>query len=332
MKTFLVGVTALAIVLGAATAQSETAVDVEPLNMEEFTRIADGTTIALDANVRASLAELVAAVPEEQHRQFQPGVRERLVDVNSELTLKDVSSVLMLDDATPVLAMLGDHDDPVLRFTVNATLAGRGDSGAAAAVYDVLHSEAPTHEQKRVLATWAAGIGLHPATDTPETIAQHMSSMMSGEPKIKAGEPAPDFEVKDVEGKTLKLKELRGRTVLLHFWTTSCGPCIAGFPMLKERLAAFPESDLVVIAVSIDESGDREKAMEAIRDHALPWHNVLDGGGWGGTLARAYGVNRLPLDIVIDVQGVVRSYETGDLAKVIADGKSNKATGVIRAK
>jgi thiol-disulfide isomerase/thioredoxin len=233
--------------------QAETAVDAEPLKMEELMRIVDGTKIALDAKVRASLAELVVAVPEEQHRQFQPGVRERLVDVNSELTLKDVAAVLMLDDATPVLAMLDDHQDPVLRFMVNATLAGRGDSDAAAAVYDVLHSEAPTLEQKRVLATWAAGIGLHPATDTPETIAQHMSSMMSGEPKIKAGEPAPDFDVKDLDGQSLKLEELRGRTVLLHFWAMSCGPCIVGFPMLKEQLAAFPESDLVVIAVSIDE-------------------------------------------------------------------------------
>jgi peroxiredoxin len=320
----------LAITLGAATVHAETAVDVEPLNMEEFTRIADGTKIALDAKVRASLAELVEAVPEEQHRQFQPGVRERLADVNSELTLKDVTSVLMLDGATPVLAMLDEHQDPVLRFMVNATLAGRGDSEAAAAVYDVLHSEAPTLEQKRVLATWAAGIGLRPATDTAETIALHMSSMMSSEPMIKAGEPAPHFEVKDLEGKSLKLKELRGQTVLLHFWATSCGPCLAGFPTLKEQLAEFPESDLVVIAVSIDEDQDREKARETIRDHALPWHNVLDGAGWGGTLARAYGVNRLPLDVVIDVHGVVQSYETGDLPRVIAAGKSNKATGVSR--
>jgi len=90
-------------------------------------------------------------------------------------------------------------------------------------------------------------------------------------------------------------------------------------PSLREQLAVYPEADLVVISVSLDE--ERAKFDKAVEEHSMLWHNVFDGAGWGGEMARAYGVNRMPFDVVIDSQGVVQSNLREDLTKVISAGK-----------
>ena len=51
---------------------------------------------------------------------------------------------------------------------------------------------------------------------------------------VKIGDPAPDYDLKDSEGNTIKFEELKGSVVVLNFWASWCKPCIAKFPYLKE--------------------------------------------------------------------------------------------------
>ena len=71
---------------------------------------------------------------------------------------------------------------------------------------------------------------------------------------ISIGNHAPTFELKDVSGESIALSSLRGKVVLLNFWSTLCEPCTAEMPSLNRLHRALTNSGFVVLAVSIDSS------------------------------------------------------------------------------
>ena len=66
---------------------------------------------------------------------------------------------------------------------------------------------------------------------------------------------APAFTVRTLEGKTLRLQELRGRPVVLDFWATWCAPCRASMPHLDRIQERYAGDGLVVLGLSVDEAG-----------------------------------------------------------------------------
>ncbi len=122
----------------------------------------------------------------------------------------------------------------------------------------------------------------------------------------RIGGVAPDFEWNAPDGKTRKLSDLRGTTVVINFWATWCVPCRAEMPALQ-RVAA--SSDAVVLAVDLREDGAKVRSfMDSLGlDQLMP---ILD---LDGEVARRYGVIALPETFFIDTTGVVRHIERGQM-------------------
>ena len=66
---------------------------------------------------------------------------------------------------------------------------------------------------------------------------------------------APPFAVRSLEGKTFRMADFRGRPVVLDFWATWCAPCRASMPHLDTLQQRFQSEGLVIIGLSVDESG-----------------------------------------------------------------------------
>jgi len=77
---------------------------------------------------------------------------------------------------------------------------------------------------------------------------EHPESLRPG----KVGEPAPDFFLEGMDGRTIRLSSLRGKPVLLNFWSSWCGNCVAQEPKLKELYDAYHARGLEILAVSYD--------------------------------------------------------------------------------
>ena len=117
---------------------------------------------------------------------------------------------------------------------------------------------------------------------------------------INIGQQAPDFSIKDVNGKTIKLSDFRGKAVFLNFWATWCIPCLEEMPEMEIVYRKLKDRKFEMIAVSVDNDWDVVK--EFYQRHKLTLPSFLDPGH---QVANAYKVYKFPETFLIDANGYV---------------------------
>ena len=119
------------------------------------------------------------------------------------------------------------------------------------------------------------------------------------------GQKVPEFTLANYDGQEVKLYDLLGEhdMVLIDFWASWCGPCIADFPELKKLHAAYTDEDFEIVGVSIDSTMEAWKG--GVDDHELPWINLGEIQGWFGPVSTLYGVNSIPRGFLVDSQGCI---------------------------
>ena len=113
-------------------------------------------------------------------------------------------------------------------------------------------------------------------------------------PTLNIGEAAPNFELENISGETVSLKNLSGKIVLLDFWATWCTPCVVVMPILEDLQKEFPEN-LVVLGINFQES--KEAILAFLEDKDLSVKSLMDPEA---LIARDYQVDALPTQILID--------------------------------
>ncbi|HEY1492940.1 MAG TPA: TlpA disulfide reductase family protein [Candidatus Solibacter sp.] len=146
-------------------------------------------------------------------------------------------------------------------------------------------------------------------TGTPSPAPNRMST---GGPFTPASEPellgkaAPEFALKDVDGREVTLASLRGKPVLLDFWATWCEPCRQATPHIQGLHDRFKDKGLMVLGIDTNEAA--ETARKYFVDDKYTFANLL---GSGNDVIKNYGANGIPLVVLIDKGGVVRYVHRG---------------------
>jgi len=122
------------------------------------------------------------------------------------------------------------------------------------------------------------------------------------------GKPAPDFILQSLGGRRISLADYRGKTAVVAFWASWCGPCRRELPILARfyRQTHKPDSGFEFLAISIDET--EEPAQGAANTLKIPFPVLLDADR---RIAGAYGVDKIPMLFVIDKTGKVRYSHIG---------------------
>ena len=122
----------------------------------------------------------------------------------------------------------------------------------------------------------------------------------------QVGNPAPDFQLQDLDGQPVALSNLKGKAVLLNFWATWCPPCRREMPYLQEICDEWPEEWLVVLTINIGESAS--KVREFIQNYGLSFPVLLD---TKEDVAQKYNIRGIPTTFFIDKDGIIREQIIG---------------------
>ena len=121
-------------------------------------------------------------------------------------------------------------------------------------------------------------------------------------PVSRPAEPiaVSDLELLDLSGRPVRLRDLRGRVVLLNFWATWCAPCREEMPGLETLARELGPRGLSVVGVNFKES--RQEVEAFVQQHKLTFPMLLDSAGQA---AKSYQVFALPVSLLVDRRGMI---------------------------
>lgn len=231
---------------------------------------------------------------------------------------------------------LVDHADPAiarqarrmaLAGEVEALYAARSAAGAdrlvaaAAALLQAAPDDAATAQVAARLATDLATIpGADPlAKQAHETFVPLLNA--SRDERVRAlgaklagrlrqlslvGRPLP-IAGRLLDGTAFDPRTLAGKVVLVDFWATWCGPCVAEMPNIRAHYDKYHAAGFEVVGISLDD--DRAAVADFVAAQKLPWPVILDGRGPGNSLAERYGVEAIPALFLVGRDGNVLSLQ-----------------------
>jgi thiol-disulfide isomerase/thioredoxin len=127
------------------------------------------------------------------------------------------------------------------------------------------------------------------------------------------GKPSAGFAASDIEGKSLAFPgDFKGRIILLDFWATWCGPCMAEGPGLVEARRKFGPKGFEILGISLDAEGDLAKLRSVTKEKGMAWRQVFGSSGGSQRVSQAYSIRSIPSPFLID----------GDSGEILASGAS----------
>lgn len=207
-----------------------------------------------------------------------------------------------------VVTMLFHPETHLLRQSrtdIKPMLEERGTPDVKNAMLTVDYTTVKVNEGAKVLDelfAWAPPQGARDQADAPDEGPGGTTAAASE----LEGKPAPAFALKDLNDKTVSLKDLKGKVVVLDLWATWCPPCRASLPHLDKLYEETKDKSVAIYAVNLQE--EKEDVQAFIKQTNLKTPVLFDKDG---AVAQAYKANAIPQTIVIGKDGNVANVFVG---------------------
>ncbi len=137
-------------------------------------------------------------------------------------------------------------------------------------------------------------------------LAQYAKSEFSFDNEIAVGKPVPDFSVSSLDhpNVTFSKKNMLGKTYMIDFWATWCGPCRRELPYISKAYADFRDKGFQILSLSFDDSPQDVRNFRK-KKYPMPWHHGFLKGGFENKIAREFNVNAIPSPILVGPKGII---------------------------
>jgi thiol-disulfide isomerase/thioredoxin len=132
---------------------------------------------------------------------------------------------------------------------------------------------------------------------------------------IEVGSPVSDFELADLNGKSVKLSDYKGKTVVINFWATWCPPCkkeMPDFDLLDKELKKSNQAVLLAVNMTDGKRDTKSKVESFIMENNYGMRVLLD---TEGKAAKLYDIKWLPTTVVVDPKGKLHWQIFGETTK-----------------
>ncbi|MCW3161474.1 TlpA family protein disulfide reductase [Chryseobacterium oryctis] len=138
---------------------------------------------------------------------------------------------------------------------------------------------------------------------------------------LEIGSKVPEISANTIQNESFVLSEVKKEVVLLDFWASWCAPCVLEQPELKEIYQKYSqevqEGKFDIIGISLDKS--KENWEKAVNKAQINWTQVSDLKFWKSPIAKAYFIQELPFNLIIDKEGkvIAKNLHGKDLEKFL---------------
>ena len=112
-----------------------------------------------------------------------------------------------------------------------------------------------------------------------------------------------DIAFKAIDGSEVDITKMKGKVVLVDFWATWCGPCMAEVPHVVETYKKLHEKGFEIVGISFDQ--DKSKLEKTIKEKGMTWVQFFDGKGWQNEIGQRFGINSIPAMWLVNKKGMV---------------------------
>jgi peroxiredoxin len=133
---------------------------------------------------------------------------------------------------------------------------------------------------------------------------------------IKPGNKAPDFELKTIDGETMRLSDLKGKVVFVNLWATWCPPCRAEMPEMVRYYNEHSSEKFEILAVNLTDSDSEKEVKKFADDYKINFPVLLDTEGKVGDL---YKTVSIPTTFIVDKKGIIKEKYIGPMSYELMD-------------
>ncbi|MCW3098847.1 MAG: Peroxiredoxin [Chthonomonadaceae bacterium] len=125
------------------------------------------------------------------------------------------------------------------------------------------------------------------------------------DPRLKVGASPLPITGNDMAGKTVSLDQYKGKVLLLDFWATWCGPCVAELPNVIAAYDKYHAKGFEIVGISLDQANQKDKVVKFAQDKKMTWRQIYDGKYWQADNAVAFGIQAIPFTLLVGKDGKI---------------------------